>query len=107
MPQRHRERGGKSTDTSSQATLISVEAVMETESVTLSIPKETLRRAEVLAVRRGVSLPSLLTEALEDLVQREHRYSAARQRQLSLLEQGLPLGTDGQVSWPREALHEP
>ena len=42
---------------------------METQNVTLSIPKETLLKVKLLAVKRQTSVSGLLTQALERLVQ--------------------------------------
>ena len=79
---------------------------METQNVTLSIPKETLRKAKILAVERQTSLSALLASTLEDIVNQEEGYAAARRRQLALFEQGFNLGTGGKVSWSRDSLHE-
>jgi len=79
---------------------------METQNVTLSIPKDVLRKAKILAVQRNASLSSLLTQALEDLVIREEEYTLARSHHLSWLEKGANLGTQGGISWKREELHE-
>lgn len=79
---------------------------METQNVTLSIPKETLRKAKIIAVQRRTSLSALLAATLEDIVSREEGYAAARRRQLAWLERGFPLGTGGGVFWSRDELHE-
>lgn len=79
---------------------------MDTQNVTLSIPKEILRKAKILAVQRNASLSSLLRQALEDLVEKDEGYELARQRNLGLLASGSDLGTGGQIGWKREDLHE-
>jgi hypothetical protein len=79
---------------------------METQNVTLSIPKDTLRKAKILAIRRNTSLSRLLSRTLEELVSYHEAYSDARSRHLNLLEKGLDLGTGGEVSWKRDELHE-
>jgi hypothetical protein len=79
---------------------------METQNVTLSIPKETLCKIKLIAVQRETSISGLLTEALEKLVQQEDAYAHARQRHLQWLEQDLNLGTMGRVLTRREELHE-
>ena len=79
---------------------------METQNVTLSISKDILRKAKILAVQRNTSLSSLLTQALEDLVAHEESYAMACSRHLSQLENGFDLGTHGQISWKRDELHE-
>lgn len=79
---------------------------METQNVTLSIPKDTLRKAKILAVQRNTSLSALLTETLEELVSNNEAYSVARAHHLSLLEKGFDLGTGGQINVKRDELHE-
>lgn len=79
---------------------------METQNVTLAVRKDVLRKAKLLAVRRNTSLSRLLTEALEELVERDEGYESARRRHLAILERGLDLGTGGAATWRREDLHE-
>ena len=79
---------------------------METQNVTLSIPKEILRKVKLLAVQRETSISGLLTQALEKLVQQEDAYVHARQRHLQWLDRGADLGTGGQISTGRGELHE-
>jgi hypothetical protein len=78
----------------------------ERQNITLSIPKEILRKAKVEAVRRNTSLSGLLTQLLSDVVEREDEYEIAMQRQLSWLAHGWNLGSDGHATWTREELHE-
>ena len=79
---------------------------METRNITLSIPKEILLKAKLVAVRRQTSVSGLLTQALKVLVQQEDAYAHARQRHLQWLEQGADLGTGGQIVTGRDELHE-
>lgn len=77
-----------------------------TQNVTLAIPKDILRKAKILAVQKNTSLSGLLTQTLVDLVAHQEAYQQARQRSLTLLKNGLELGTQGQIAWNREGLHE-
>jgi hypothetical protein len=79
---------------------------METQNITLSLPKDILLKAKHIAVQRNVSVSSLLTQALETLVQQEDAYAQARRRHLQWLEQGADLGTGGQIETQRDDLHE-
>jgi hypothetical protein len=79
---------------------------METQNITLSIPKETLLKVKLLAVKRQTSVSRFLTETLERIVQQEDAYAHARQRHLQRLEQSTDLGTYGQILTRREELHE-
>ena len=75
-------------------------------NVTLSLPSQTLRRLKVLAAERGTSISRLLTETLDEILNRETGYQRARKRSLAALEQGWLLGTGGRADWRRDDLHE-
>ncbi len=79
---------------------------METQNITLAIPKEILHKARQLAVARHTSLSAMMTQLIIDQVDQEDGYQAACARQLALLDAGMNLGTQGAATWTREALHE-
>lgn len=79
---------------------------METQNVTLTLPKELLRQAKHVAVERGTSLSRLLAEYMARAIRDDERYAAARQRISGRLARGLDLGTGGERPAPRESLHE-
>lgn len=77
---------------------------MEHQNVTLSIPKEVLRRAKHIAIERGTSLSGLLTQLITELTIREEKYSRAQERHLAMLDR-FNMGTGGQIAGSREELH--
>ena len=79
---------------------------MKTQNVTLSIPKEILRKAKLIAVQRNTSLSGLLTQSLAEIVARQEGFKQARLRNLQTLEHGFDLGSRGKLPWKREDLHE-
>jgi len=79
---------------------------MDRSNVTVSLPEDILREARHLAVDRGVSLSRLLAQLLEEHIETVRGRRQARDRQLRLLAKGLPLGTNGDIEWKRESLHE-
>jgi Arc/MetJ-type ribon-helix-helix transcriptional regulator len=79
---------------------------METQNITLSIPKKVLRKIKVLAAERQTSVSHLLTETLERLLDEETGYAEARQRQIEWLERGFNLGLGANKPGSREELHE-
>jgi hypothetical protein len=83
-----------------------VEVVMETQNITLSLPKEILLKVKLLAVRRQTSVSRLLAQTLENLVRQDEDYAHARLRHLQRLDQGTDLGTGGQIATTRDELHE-
>jgi hypothetical protein len=79
---------------------------METQNITLSLPKEILLRAKLLAVQRQTSVSGLLTQALTQIVEQEEQYAYARRRHLQLLDRAHDLGTGGALKTIRDELHE-
>ncbi len=79
---------------------------MDKQNVTLSIPKDVLRKAKMQAIEQNTSLSNLLTQALIDIVEQADQYELAKERHLAWLEHGADLGTEGHISWSREELHE-
>lgn len=79
---------------------------METQNITLSLPKEVLLKVKLIAVKRQTSVSRLLTQTLENIVRQEEAYSHSRLQHLKLLEQGMDLGTGGQITTTRDELHE-
>ena len=77
-----------------------------TQNVTLAIPKDILRKAEIIAVQKNTSLSALLTQTLTELVSHQEAYEQARQRNITFLKNGLDLDTNSQIAWKREDLHE-
>jgi hypothetical protein len=76
------------------------------QNITLSLPREDLREARILAARRGTSVSQLLARLLRETVERETGYDTAKERSLALLRQGMDLGTSGRVAWSRDNLYE-
>lgn len=81
-------------------------AEMEKQNVTLSLPKDLLRKARILAIERNTSLSKLLAQALTELTSEADAYAAAQERNLFRLENAPDLGSNGQLSWSRDELHE-
>jgi hypothetical protein len=79
---------------------------MEKQNVTLSLPKDILQQAKIIAIQKNTSLSNLLTETLIEIVNKSEKYTQAQERHFMVLKEGTDLGTDGQSSWSREDLHE-
>jgi hypothetical protein len=76
------------------------------QNITLSLPRELLKRIKRLAVDRDTSVSSMLTEALVRLADQDRRYMAARKRARSAMRSAGSLGTGGRANWSRDDLHE-
>jgi len=74
------------------------------QNVTVSLQRQTLRKARVLAARKGTSISGLLEEQIESLVGEDEAYERSRQEALALLEEGFAMG--GVIRSRREEWHE-
>ncbi|MCU0290978.1 MAG: DUF6364 family protein [Thermoanaerobaculaceae bacterium] len=79
---------------------------MDTQNVTLSLPKALLLQARHVAVDRGISLSRLLAEYMERAVRQSERSEEARKRLVALLDRGFELGVGEKPTWTRDELHE-
>jgi hypothetical protein len=79
---------------------------LATQNVTLSLPRDLLKEARLLAVERGTSLSGLLTEYLTRAVREDARYEEAQKRIRQRLRRGFNLGTGGAKLPARDDVHE-
>jgi post-segregation antitoxin (ccd killing protein) len=68
-----------------------VEIAMK-QNITITLDKETIRKAKVLAADRGSSVSRVLSEELERLVGEQDRYQAAKTEAIAELRRGYRLG---------------
>jgi len=76
---------------------------MAKTNLTVQLEEEVVRRARIVAARRGTSVSQLVARELTDLVEEDARYEDARRRAAQLLENAAPRGGR---SWTRDELHE-
>lgn len=74
------------------------------QNVTISISRETVRKARILAAQRSTSISGLLAEEIEKLVAADEAWAHSETSALALLEQGFHLG--GLITARRDELHE-
>jgi hypothetical protein len=79
---------------------------MERQNITLSIPKELLQKAKIIAVQNNTSLSGLLSDFIARIANEEEAYQMARSRHRRLLKKGFDFGLEGEIPWKREELHE-
>jgi hypothetical protein len=77
---------------------------MTKQNLTVSLPQQTIRKAKILAARRGSSISGLLAEQIEILVGEEEAYERAERQATALLDQGFHLG--GVIRATRDEWHE-
>jgi len=74
------------------------------QNVTISLDRQTIRKAKIVAARRDTSISGLLAQQLEMLVGEEEAYERAERQAVELLDKGFHLG--GAAPASREELHE-
>jgi hypothetical protein len=79
---------------------------MERQNITLSIPKDLLKKAKIIAVKNDTSLSGLLSDYLARITNEEEAYQVAQSRHRRLLKKGFDFGLEGKIPWKREELHE-
>ncbi len=74
------------------------------QNVTISLDRQTIRKAKIVAARRDTSISGLLAQQIEILIGEEEAYERAERQAVALLDEGFHLGGRAPVS--REELHE-
>ncbi|BBX72186.1 hypothetical protein H7H78_02900 [Mycobacterium shinjukuense] len=78
---------------------------MATKNITLSMPEELVRRAKVLAAQRDTSVSGLVARLLEQLVGDGRDYDDVAAQECRLMQHGVGLRV-GEITWPRDQVHE-
>jgi len=79
---------------------------MEKQNITLSLPREILKKGKMLAAKKGISLNELVRELLQMTAENEEGYRISADRQIRRMKGGIALGTKGKISWQRDELHQ-
>jgi hypothetical protein len=74
------------------------------QNLTISLDRQTIHKAKIVAARRSTSISGLLARQIEILVGEEEAYERAERQALALLDQGFHLG--GVIRATRDELHE-
>lgn len=75
---------------------------MPKSNLTLQLETDVIRRARIVAAKRGTSVSALVARELDELVAREDRYEEARRRALELMARSRPRGGR---SWTRDEIY--
>ena len=74
------------------------------ENITLSLDRQLLKRAAIVATRRGMTLHGFLRKQIKLLTAHEQGYERAKLDALALLKRGFHMG--GRIRTTRDQLHE-
>lgn len=75
---------------------------MAKANLTVQLDADVIRRARVVAAKRGTSISAMVARELDDLVAREDRYEEARDRALKLMTSAKPRGAR---TWTRDDIY--
>ncbi len=76
---------------------------MSRTNLTLQMDAEVIRRARIVAAKRGTSVSALAAARLRELVDEDERVELARERAEAILRKATPRGSR---SWTRDELHD-
>lgn len=76
----------------------------EKQNLTISLDRQTIQKAKIVAARRSTSISGLLARQIELLVGEEEAYARAERQATALLDHGFHLG--GVIRASRDELHE-
>jgi hypothetical protein len=76
---------------------------MAKANLTLQLDEDMIRRAKVIAAKRGTSVSGLVARDLSELVEQDERYEDAMRRAKEILVRATARGGR---SWRRDELHE-
>ena len=76
---------------------------MARSNLTLQLDTDVIRRARIVAAKRGTSISALAAIQLIALVEEDERVEQARERAQAILEKAVPRGGR---SWTRDELHD-
>ena len=74
------------------------------QNITISLSRQVIRKAKILAARRETSISGLLAQEIESLVSEDEAYERAERQATDLLDRGFHLG--GLIRASRDELHE-
>ncbi len=75
---------------------------MAKTNLTVQLDEDVIRRAKVVAAKRGTSVSALVARQISELADQDERYEAARRRAIELMDRAKP---HGGRNWTREDLY--
>jgi hypothetical protein len=73
------------------------------QNITISLDKELIQKARLLAVKRRISVSAMLAKELERIVEEAERYQISMRKAVANMEEGFSFGC---IKVNREELHE-
>jgi len=74
------------------------------QNITLSINKDLIRKAKILAAQKQTSISGMLSQELQKIIDDSEEYELFKRKALININQGFHLG--GKIVVSREELHE-
>ncbi len=79
---------------------------MEKRNITLSLPKDVLKKAKLIALKEDKSLNAFIKETLEERVAKSTGYREAMTAEIERMETGFHLGTFAKMTFSKDEIHE-
>lgn len=79
---------------------------MQRQNITLSLPRDIIKKAKIVAIKKDTSLSNLIRQILEEIVKEDEGYDLAMKKHFEILKEGLDFNLKGKIPWTREELHE-
>ena len=79
---------------------------MKGRNLTVRLDEDVVRKAKILAARRGTSVSALVAAVIREEVDRDEAYEISKRRALARMHRGHDLGTGGHVNTQRADLHD-
>ena len=79
---------------------------MEKQNITLSLPREILKKGKMVVAQKGISFNELVRELLQMTAENEEEYRTSAERQIRQIGKKIELGTKGKISWKRDQLYQ-
>jgi len=74
------------------------------QNITLSINKDLIRKAKILAAKNQTSISGMLSQELQNILEDSEEYELFKRKALTNINQGFHLG--GKITISRQELHE-
>jgi hypothetical protein len=74
------------------------------QNITLSINKDLIRKAKILAAQKQTSISGMLSQELQKIIDDSEEYELFKRKALININQGFHLG--GKIAVARQELHE-
>jgi len=74
---------------------------MQHQNITLSLPRDIIKKAKIVAIKKDTSLSNLIRQILEEIIEKDQGYDLAMKKHFDILREGLNFNLKGKIPWTR------